>query len=288
MKEALPGLRAAVDAARRGVCFEGESTLPLARIHDHHLSWAQWFADSRVPGVLRARWFEQRHMLHHTRRWNRDHSEELRSAWLNGVGMLVWENVFGSWVGWNDRDRAKLRAMTVLQRRHADLLATGEWTPLAAHGGGSPPAVVASRWTDGETTLWAVANTGAEPFAGELIGAGLEVAVPAGGIAAVVDGEQVMAAPAGESGAFPARLPDRVPAPIALAAEVPLRLRRGARTAAVDQLRVPPPRDRDLRRGAVRRGVEAAPAAASRLRRGDAEARRGSALRDRCPRGDER
>ena len=74
MKEALPGLRAAVDAARPGVCFEGESTLPLTRIHDHHLSWAQWFADSRVPGVLRARWFEQRHMLHHTRRWNRDHS----------------------------------------------------------------------------------------------------------------------------------------------------------------------------------------------------------------------
>ena len=98
--------------------------------------------------------------------------------------MLVWENVFGSWVGWNDRDRAMLRAMTVLQRRHADLLATGEWTPLAAHGGGSPPTVVASRWTDGETTLWAVANTGAEPFAGELIGAVVEVAVPAGGIAA--------------------------------------------------------------------------------------------------------
>ena len=75
---------------------------------DHHLSWAQWFADSRVPGVIRARWFEQRHMLHHTRRWNRDHGEELHSAWLNGVGMLVWDAVFGSWVGWNDRDRALL------------------------------------------------------------------------------------------------------------------------------------------------------------------------------------
>ena len=42
MKEAMPELRAALpDAA-----FEGESTLPLARIADHHLSWAQWFADS--------------------------------------------------------------------------------------------------------------------------------------------------------------------------------------------------------------------------------------------------
>lgn len=222
MKEARPALRAAVDAAREGVAFEGESTLPLERICDHHLSWAQWFADSTVPGVIRARWFEQRHMLHHTRRWNRDHGEELRSAWLNGVGVLVWENVFGSWVGWSERDKAMLRAMLPLQRAHADLLTTGEWTPLAAHGGGVPPEVVASRWTDATTTLWAVANRGAQPFSGPLLGADLEVTVPARGIAALVDGEQVMAAPGDESGAFPVRRTSRMAAPIAVARGVPV------------------------------------------------------------------
>ncbi len=108
MKEAQPGLRAALDGVKAGIALEGESTLPLARTVDHHLSWAQWFADSDVPGVLRARWFEQRHMLHHTRRWNRDHTEELHSAWLNGVGILVWENVFGAWVGWSERDKGLL------------------------------------------------------------------------------------------------------------------------------------------------------------------------------------
>ena len=221
MKEALPGLGSAVGEARPGVCFEGESTLPLTRVHDHHLSWAQWFADSVVPGVLRARWFEQRHMLHHTRRWNRDHSEELRSAWLNGVGMLVWENVFGSWVGWNARDKAVLRAMVSVQRRYADLLTSGEWTPLAAHGGGLPPQVVASRWSDGGTELWAVVNTGDEPFAGELVAAGFDVTLPPQGLAAVVNGEQVMVAPAGESASFPARPLERVPAPVALAEGVP-------------------------------------------------------------------
>lgn len=221
MKEARPALRAAVDAAREGVAFEGESTLPLERIRDHHLSWAQWFADSTVPGVIRARWFEQRHMLHHTRRWTRDHGEELRSAWLNGVGVLVWENVFGSWVGWSDRDKAMLRAMLPVQRAHADLLTTGEWTPLAAHGGGVPPEVVASRWTDGATTLWAVANRGAQPFSGPLLGADLEVRVPARGIGALVDGEQVMAAPGDESGVFPARRATRAAAPVVVATDVP-------------------------------------------------------------------
>ena len=215
MKEAQPGLRAALDDVRPGIALEGESTLPLARVCDHHLSWAQWFADSTVPGVLRARWFEQRHMLHHTRRWNRDHLEELHSAWLNGVGMLVWENVFGAWVGWNDRDKELLRAMLSVQRAHADLLATGDWTPLAAHN--EDGTVVASRWRDGETTLWAVANRG-DAYAGR---AGeLEVDVPAQGIAAFVGSDQVMVAGGGDT-SFPAREAVRVPAPVVRVDAVP-------------------------------------------------------------------
>ena len=215
MKEAQPGLRAALDAVRPGVALEGESTLPLARTCDHHLSWAQWFSDSSVPGVLRARWFEQRHMLHHTRRWNRDHAEELHSAWLNGVGMLVWENVFGAWVGWNERDKDLLRAMLSVQRQHADLLATGEWTPLAA---ASPDTrVVASRWTDGETTLWALANRG-DAYTGAV--GELEVELPALGIAAFVGSEQVMVAGGGDS-SFPARAAVRVPAPVVRVDTVP-------------------------------------------------------------------
>ena len=215
MKEAQPGLRAALDAVRPGIALEGESTLSLARICDHHLSWAQWFSDSEVPGVLRARWFEQRHMLHHTRRWNRDHLDELHSAWLNGVGVLVWENVFGTWVGWNERDKELLRGMLSVQRQQADLLATGEWTPLAA---ASPDTrVVASRWSDGETTLWAVANRG-DAYAGSV--GELEVELPAQGIAAFVGSEQVMVAGGGDT-SFPGREAVRVPAPVVRVDVVP-------------------------------------------------------------------
>jgi hypothetical protein len=159
LRHALPGLREAVDAARPGAAFEGESTLPLARIADHHLSWAQWFADSATPGVLRARWFERRHMLHHTRRWNREHAAELRSAWLNGAGMLVWEVVFGVWVGWNAFDRSLLRTMLAVQRRYASLLTDGTWTPLAARSLDGPwPSVVGSRFAHEGIALYALAN----------------------------------------------------------------------------------------------------------------------------------
>ena len=279
MKEAQPGLRAALDGVKAGIALEGESTLPLPRICDHHLSWAQWFADSTVPGVLRARWFEQRHMLHHTRRWNRNHLEELHSAWLNGVGMLVWENVFGAWVGWNERDKALLRAMRPVQREYAELLATGEWTPLAA---ASPDAsVVASRWSDGETTLWALANRG-DAYAGPV--GELEVELPARGIAAFLGSEQIVVAGGGDA-SFPARPAVRRDAPV---------VRRDAPPEGFVAVEPRPLtavfRRREtggVRRGAVGGGVEAAAAAPARLRRGRAS---GAArpVRDRSPRGEDR
>ncbi|MEV0645971.1 SUMF1/EgtB/PvdO family nonheme iron enzyme [Phytomonospora sp. NPDC050363] len=159
MKEGGTVLREALDAVRPGVALEGESRLPLERVCDHPMSWAQWFADSEVPGVLRSRWFEPRHMPHHTRRWHRDHSGELHSAWLNGAGMLVWESVFGSWVGWNDRDKGLLRAMRRVWNGYAAWLRDGGWTPLADHPG-EGVSVYASRWDHLDTPLWTVANPG--------------------------------------------------------------------------------------------------------------------------------
>jgi formylglycine-generating enzyme len=152
-------LRAALDAIRPGLVVGGESRVPLARIADHGMSWAQWFADSPVPGVLRSTWFEPRHQLHQTRRWHRSHVDELHAAWLNGGGVLVWENVFGVSVAWSDLDRATLRAIRRVARTHAAWWREGAWTPLADHPGAGA-RVYASRWDRGAATLWTVANRG--------------------------------------------------------------------------------------------------------------------------------
>lgn len=258
LKEGAGELRAALPP---GVALESESRVPLARVHDHAMSWAQWFADSPVPGVLRAKWFERRHMLHHTRRWHRDHAEELQSAWLNGTGVLIWDAVFGVWVGWNARDRALLRAMRRVQRRFTEWFTDGRWTPLADHPGAGAP-VYASRWDLRDTTLWTVVNRGDEAYQGRWIvtdalpgrrwldpvggreltpdpveGGRVAIggALPPGGIAAVVatgSGDQVEPAePVGstvdavaESEAdttFPARAAVRVPVPVAPRPAVP-------------------------------------------------------------------
>ncbi|WP_205857122.1 SUMF1/EgtB/PvdO family nonheme iron enzyme [Phytoactinopolyspora endophytica] len=242
-KEGSLEIRRVLDEVSPGLSMEGESRLPLARVHDHAMSWAQWFADSPVPGVLRAKWFERRHILHHTRRWHRSHIEELHSAWLNGSGMLVWENVFGVWVGWSERDRSVLRAMRRVQAGYRAWLQSEEWTPLAGHPGGDVP-VYASRWAHEGVVLWTVVNQGDDydgpwlvtdlpsgtGFTEVATGASLNVStdadgrtviggrLPAGGIAAVVTGDaseqvgpETTASSAGDV-SFPRRAAVRVPA----------------------------------------------------------------------------
>ncbi|NED97404.1 formylglycine-generating enzyme family protein [Phytoactinopolyspora alkaliphila] len=251
-KEGSREVRTMLDELSPGLSMEGESRLPLARIHDHSMSWAQWFADSPVPGVLRATWFERRHMLHHTRRWNHSHLEELHSAWLNGSGMLVWENVFGVWVGWSERDRSILRAMRRVQASHRAWLQSEHWTPLADHPGGDVP-VYASRWEHDGETLWTLVNKGDHydgpwlvtdvsadaAFSEVATGAPVQVTtddagrtviggpLPAGGIAAVVagartgDGANLPTTPLAGDASFPARAAIRRPAPTAPAGSVP-------------------------------------------------------------------
>lgn len=205
MKEGDSALVDALLGATPPQVLEGESRVPNQRIHDHQLSWAQWFADSAAPGVMRAHWFERRHMMHGVRRWNRDHSDELQAAWMNGTGILVWDAVFGVWVGWNRRDEATLRRMLRVQRALSDILIEGEWSPL---DGATAEAVAAgvyvSRWSLGDRTLWTVVNRGDSDWAGDPLAAPLaagarrhdvtagvrdarRITVPARGIAGVLE-----------------------------------------------------------------------------------------------------
>ncbi|TCO59822.1 SUMF1/EgtB/PvdO family nonheme iron enzyme [Actinocrispum wychmicini] len=189
LKKAEPAFVERLERARPGIVLEGESKLAVERIEDHACSWAQFFADSPVPGVLRAHWYERRHMQHHVRRWHRDHSEELQSAWLNGVGVMVWEVVFGVWVGWSLRDAATVRRMVAVQRAAADLLLHGTWTPLAELSPEAEAAgVYASSWELDGVTLWTVVNRGETDYHGPVVAKAIDLldGVPARGIGAFV------------------------------------------------------------------------------------------------------
>jgi formylglycine-generating enzyme required for sulfatase activity len=155
MRQGASEFRARLDVIRPGIILEGEGAVPLENIYDHHASWAQGFGDGSIPGVMRHKWLERRHMQHQIKRWNSDHAGELHAAWMNGSGMMVWENVFGSLVPWNARDRSTLRAMLPIQRRYTALFSGEGWTPLvstAQHG------IYASLWEGNGLRLWTIAN----------------------------------------------------------------------------------------------------------------------------------
>jgi len=160
------GLRRAVDALRPGVAFEPEGHPSIEEIERCSGSWAQWLAAYPEIGVLHLKWLEPRHMQHQIRRWDTSHQDELAAAWLNGSGMLVWENIFGYWNPWNAVDRAVLRRMTPVLRRFAPLLAEGDWLPYFPT---RAEKVHASCWSGSGLRLWTLVNLSGRKTEGPIL-----------------------------------------------------------------------------------------------------------------------
>ena len=151
----VPELRAALDAVKPGVVLQSQAYVPIERLGDHHMSWAEVWRDSRVPGVLRNRFLDRGHMMHVVHRWMADHGPEMQLAWMNGAGMVVWENIFGSWNGWRDRDAVQSRLMSRVRHHWYRHFVEGVWTPLVM----APAAgVYASCWDHGGVRLWTLVN----------------------------------------------------------------------------------------------------------------------------------
>jgi hypothetical protein len=186
MKSANPEFMAPILAVKPDLIVGGEARVQQNRICDHVMSWAQWFADSQVPGVIRAKWFERRHMMYQTRRWNRSHREEMQIAWLNGSGMLIWENVFGSWVGWDEQQTMMWAEMVTVLRANHDLFTLGDWEPLTKLSDVAEEAgLFASKFTLNGEAIYTIINKGVLDFSGEVV-MGLKASVPANGVAAIL------------------------------------------------------------------------------------------------------
>ncbi len=166
MGQAPDRLRAAIDAARPGVAFEPEGQPAIEEMQRCSGSWAQWFQPLPEIGVLRLKWIEPRHVQHQIRRWDDSHQDELAAAWLNGSGVLVWENIFGYWNPWNAEDRATLRRMAPVLRAHADLLADGDWLPYYPT---RADRVYASCWRGEKLRLWTIVNQSGRPVDGPIL-----------------------------------------------------------------------------------------------------------------------
>jgi iron(II)-dependent oxidoreductase len=129
------------------------------------MSWANWKSYQKKPGVDRYHWDEPRFTTHVEDRANHSRADLLQYAWFNGAGVLAWENVWGTWNGFNKRDAESLRRMGMIYRALPEF-PRGEWEPYAATLQSTD--VFASRWELPHSgRMWTLVNRGDRDVDGE-------------------------------------------------------------------------------------------------------------------------
>jgi hypothetical protein len=68
----------------------------------------------------------------------------LAFTWINGQGIMVWENLFGIMNKWNAKDRQTLRKMNAIWQQFYELYVSDSWRPYLPTNN---PAVHASSCT---------------------------------------------------------------------------------------------------------------------------------------------
>ena len=151
--------RAFFDACeRRGryVVLQPESTISCEeQLIWNVQSWGKKVPQDVVPVVAKFKWLEPRHMINLENRWSRDRNNDFQYCFFNGVGYNAWENVWGIWNGFTERDAATLKRIATLYRGLAPLLVSPDWRPYAPT---LQAGVFSSLFPKGGRQLWTIVN----------------------------------------------------------------------------------------------------------------------------------
>lgn len=110
-----------------------EGGVPTAFLRNNPISWGYFLGYSQFPPVSRAKFLEPRHMVQVCARWSQNKMVELQAAFFNGIGYVLWENVWGIWNPMTEReDEAAKRIFTIL-RKFSFAVTSAAWKPYA-HG----------------------------------------------------------------------------------------------------------------------------------------------------------
>jgi formylglycine-generating enzyme required for sulfatase activity len=147
----------AADLAGHPLAFE-----PELSSSDEALSWnvMSWWSiqptpAQSMPKIYRFKWLETRHMANISDRNNRSKTDDLQSAFFNGIGWESWENVWGVWNGITPRDAQATRRVATIERAVAPFLISPDWEPFYPT---ETFGVFASRWPLEDRTVWTLVN----------------------------------------------------------------------------------------------------------------------------------
>ncbi|RLN54802.1 hypothetical protein BBJ29_008505 [Phytophthora kernoviae] len=109
-----------------------EGGVPTAFLSHNPMSWGYFFGYGHFPPVARAKFLEPRHMVQICARWSLDKIAELQTAFFNGAGYVVWENVWGIWNAMTERESETAKRMFSILREFAFAITSEKWTPYYA------------------------------------------------------------------------------------------------------------------------------------------------------------
>jgi hypothetical protein len=147
MTDAPERLIDAVRGRKRDVVFAPELRPADADLRHVRQSWAQWFdvGDARTPSIYRHRWLVPQHRQLAIRRWDRSRKQDIVYGFFNGSGLILWDNVFGTWNPYSRGDRRLIAQTGAVLDRYQDLFVHGEWLPLVPTG---VHGLDANRWDE--------------------------------------------------------------------------------------------------------------------------------------------
>lgn len=169
----IDGFFQKMQSTNGGAIFQSEIPIIPEALNQVHQSWLEvgWnekyknLEFGEVPALVRNRWLAQRHLIYRLSRFSHEQSTLIQNAWVNGCGVVLWENVFGTVNELNPRDRSLLRAMLPIQRQFSDYFTEGEWFPLFPI---KLNRVYASQWQLGNKKLWTIVNRQEQYATGKL------------------------------------------------------------------------------------------------------------------------
>jgi iron(II)-dependent oxidoreductase len=123
--------RDAAEAAGRPLVFQPEGSLTADELLQwNHQTWGKASTEI-IPAVSKVKWLESRHMVNIENRWCRDRTDDLHYIFFNGVGYTAWENVWGIWNQFTERDGEALRRIATILRQFPDQVVSAQWQPYA-------------------------------------------------------------------------------------------------------------------------------------------------------------
>ncbi|MGZ5200671.1 MAG: formylglycine-generating enzyme family protein [Telluria sp.] len=154
----------AADRAGMALVYQPEGSLTSDELAQWNLqTWGKASTDI-IPAVAKVKWLESRHMINVENRWCRDRTDDLHYIFFNGVGYTAWENVWGIWNQFTERDGEALRRIATIERKFPRQMVSPAWEPYAM---ALQQNVFASMFPQDGVTVWTVVNRNEYEVAGE-------------------------------------------------------------------------------------------------------------------------